>query len=100
VKLARFNGARIGRRSPLNARKAARIFRERCATVLCGPVRGYAQTSPHLDVGTTPIDSGLPPIVGVRCGLFRKAGLDVKDRMCITDFAPEEPCHAQLPDKS
>lgn len=41
------------------------------------PTVALAQANVHLAVGTAPLDSGIPPLVGVRGGFFRRVGLDV-----------------------
>lgn len=46
-----------------------------------------AQASPHLLVGTTPVDGGIAPLVGVRAGFFKKYGLDVDVQSSVSGAA-------------
>jgi NitT/TauT family transport system substrate-binding protein len=39
--------------------------------------RAFAQSAVRLSVGTAALDSGIPPLVGVRAGFFQRFGLDV-----------------------
>ena len=59
--------SRLSRRSALAGVGAA----------MCFPNIIRAQTPVHLAVGTAPIDSGIPPVVGLHAGFFKRYGLDV-----------------------
>jgi NitT/TauT family transport system substrate-binding protein len=48
------------------------------AAAVAAPVIANAQAPVHVTIGTTPIDAGLAPVIGVRTGIYKKYGLDAE----------------------
>jgi NitT/TauT family transport system substrate-binding protein len=55
-----------------------RVFLASAAAAATAPISARAQALVHLTIGTTPIDAGIAPVVGVRTGIYKKYGLDVE----------------------